>query len=84
MIEKIFWNIVDFAWLILAAIAALAFMVAIALIIYWPFGAYECRSKSSAMQVERSYGPVQGCMIKVDGKFIPIGSYRTHRIEKNS
>jgi hypothetical protein len=36
-----------------------------------------CDSKASTMGFESNYGPVQGCMIKVKGAWIPVESYRT-------
>lgn len=35
-----------------------------------------CRSKSTAMNVEHSYGPLQGCMVRVNGRWLPIESVR--------
>lgn len=36
----------------------------------------ECRAKTNMMQVERSWGPLQGCMIKHKGQWIPLDRFR--------
>lgn len=40
----------------------------------------ECSSKSAAMEFEKSWGPFQGCMIRVDGKFMPLASYKVVKV----
>jgi hypothetical protein len=41
------------------------------------FSEYGCDSKAKMMGFKYDYGPIQGCMIKVESKWIPIESYRT-------
>lgn len=36
----------------------------------------ECKSKAKKMGFESDWGPIQGCMIKVHGKWIDINKYR--------
>ena len=38
--------------------------------------AYQCNSVAVKMGLHYSYGPIQGCMLKVDGKWVPKESYR--------
>ena len=40
------------------------------------FSSYECHSKAEKQGYECSWGPVQGCMIKVDGKWIDYKKWR--------
>lgn len=35
-----------------------------------------CSAKASKMGFEKSYGPFQGCMIKVKDRWVPIEKYR--------
>lgn len=35
-----------------------------------------CTSKARAMSVEKTYGPLQGCVVKVNGRWLPIESVR--------
>lgn len=38
---------------------------------------FACSSKASQMGFKYDYAPFQGCMIKVENKWIPLESYRT-------
>jgi hypothetical protein len=53
---------------------ALALCV-IALVTIW-FASAQCSSKATLMQVEHSYGPLQGCMVKVNGRWLPLQAVR--------
>lgn len=37
---------------------------------------WHCEARAAAMRFESDYGPLQGCMIKVGERWIPIESYR--------
>lgn len=37
---------------------------------------YKCSSRAELMQLEKSYGPLQGCMVKVRGKWLPLSAIR--------
>lgn len=67
--------------LFLIVLFGIAFVFFITLLC-WPLLALDCRVKANVMGLERSYGPIQGCMIKVNGKYIPLESYRVVRNEK--
>lgn len=55
------------AWLLIAAACP---------VIGFGASSWGCSSKAAAMGIESSYGPLKGCMIRVDRKWIPIESYR--------
>lgn len=38
---------------------------------------YSCSSRAERMGFPSSYGPFEGCLIRVEGKWIPYDSYRT-------
>lgn len=37
---------------------------------------YSCGSRAEKMGFRGDWGPIQGCMVKVDRQWIPIESYR--------
>lgn len=51
------------------------FMAGIALLL-GAFDYAQCRAKTNMMQVERSWGPLQGCMIKHKGQWVPLDRFR--------
>lgn len=55
--------------------------VSVLMLIFMSCGAfmmdsYSCDSKARKMGFESSYEPIEGCMIKVNGKWIPKEQYR--------
>lgn len=44
--------------------------------------AASCASQARAMGLEYSYGPLQDCMVKVDGQVIPLDQYATVRLTR--
>lgn len=56
----------------------LAIVVCIAVILLSATAApvLQCRSMASAMEFDYSWGPLQGCMIEVDGRWVPLQNYR--------
>lgn len=57
---------------------AVAWLVVGALCIVGACGVaeYGCYAKSKAMRLPGDYGPMQGCMVQADGKWVPLESYR--------
>lgn len=49
----------------------LAFAIPISTVFY-----FACNSQASKMELEHSFGPLQDCMVKVDGKWMPLASYK--------
>jgi hypothetical protein len=39
-----------------------------------------CHSAASKMEFAGSWGPMQGCMISVDDKWMPISSYKVVKV----
>lgn len=37
---------------------------------------HSCKSKADKMGLEYDFAPGSGCMIKVDGKWLPMSQYR--------
>ncbi len=44
----------------------------------------QCSSQASKMELEYSWGPLQDCMVRVDGKFMPIESYKVVKLRPAS
>jgi len=44
--------------------------------ICWMFASYECSAKWEKSGMATDWGPIQGCLIKRDGKWIPSENYR--------
>ena len=42
-----------------------------------------CTSRSSIMGLQSSWGILQDCMVQVDGKWMPLDSYKVIRIRPN-
>lgn len=40
------------------------------------FSAYQCRTKAVMQELDWSWGPIQGCMVKQDGKWIDYDRLR--------
>ena len=40
------------------------------------FYAYQCRTKAIIQELDWSWGPIQGCMVKQDGKWIDYDRLR--------
>lgn len=36
----------------------------------------KCSSQADLMALEHSYGPIQGCMVKVNGRWLPLKAIR--------
>ena len=53
--------------------AAILFFSVIAL---FTFKSYQCHTKAEMQGYECSWGPVQGCMVKVDGKWVDYDKWR--------
>jgi hypothetical protein len=41
-----------------------------------------CSSKANAMKLERSWGPLQGCIVKYHGEYIPIEQIGVRTIDQ--
>lgn len=54
-------------WVALSAIVALP--------IFW-LDSLSCSSKARAMRVDKTWGPLQGCMVNISGQWMPLESYR--------
>lgn len=39
-----------------------------------------CASQASKMELASSWGPLQDCMVQVDGKFMPLKSYKVVKL----
>lgn len=37
---------------------------------------YACSSQANKMRLEHSWGPLQDCMVRVDGRWLPLANYR--------
>lgn len=47
--------------------------------IFWgvfQLAAYGCERRAAVMKVKYDYGPIIGCMIEVNGQWIPLSSFR--------
>lgn len=42
----------------------------------WGLASYRCSSKWSQSGMATSWGPIQGCLIQRDGRWIPSENYR--------
>jgi hypothetical protein len=42
-----------------------------------------CASQASKMELDHSWGPLQDCMVKVDGKWMPLDSYKVVKLRVN-
>ena len=42
--------------------------------LFWPY--IECKSKALAQGLECDWGIVQGCMVKIDGKWVDYDRFR--------
>jgi hypothetical protein len=51
-------------------------MLVLIIVVTFFFDRWSCHSKWSKSGFATSWGPVQGCLIKVNDKWIPEGSYR--------
>lgn len=47
----------------------------IGLLVAW-LGAATCSAQATKMGFESSWGPLQDCMIKVNGRFVPLSAYK--------
>ena len=63
------------AFLLFMAIVT-ALLISVVTGFVWAATAATCATQASKMGFEHSWGPLQDCMILVDGHWIPIGSYR--------
>lgn len=55
-----------------AVVVVMLFVLGIAVAAEW----YVCKSQSTMMSKVYDYGPVQGCMIRHKGEWIPLDKYR--------
>lgn len=73
-----FWKDFGIPFLVIVGI-----MIAIIAIITAPvmmMVAASCSSQASKMELEHSWGPLQDCMVRVDGKWMPLDSYKVVKI----
>jgi hypothetical protein len=61
----------------MAVFIASVVSVVVVMLITAGIGEWTCSSMSDKMGFKSDYGFVQGCMIKVDSRWIPLESYRT-------
>ena len=52
-------------------------MLVLAFVAIYLLSTWSCSAKADAMQLPHDYAVLQGCMIKVEGRWIPLESYRT-------
>ena len=59
-------------------LVAVSILTLVAIFVYLPFVLlrWECASKWELSGMATSYGPIQGCLIQHDGRWIPEQNYR--------
>lgn len=62
----------DFAAFLVSVLLVAAIMTLGALLFGWT----TCMNKARMAQVEHSFGPLQGCMVRINGQWVPIENWR--------
>lgn len=65
--KKMGFSFIDF-------LVTVTFFGIIAGALLWPY--YECHTKAEKQGLECSWGIIQGCMIKIDGKWVDYDRFR--------
>ncbi len=60
----------------LAQLVAWMLMAGLIAGLSYSFGTVTCESKAGKMALPYSYGLIEGCMVQVDGHWVPLESYR--------
>lgn len=62
----------DFAVIMGTAALVMACLIGVGVVL----NEKECSTRAEMMGMESSWGPIQGCMVKSDGRWVPMSSVR--------
>jgi|HubBroStandDraft_6_1064221.scaffolds.fasta_scaffold00056_76 hypothetical protein len=62
-------------WTITLLLAGFCLFMAVVVCLGFMLSSAVCTAQASRMQLEYSWGPLQDCMVKVDGKWTPMRRY---------